>query len=84
VQDARTNQGDVTFRAARPVRGVGEQAEAIFQTVIGSPSVDLYVRSGNAVAEIRTDSLDSPLGRADLLAADIAMARDALGRLHRS
>jgi hypothetical protein len=84
VQDARTNQGDVTFRAATPVRGVGEQAEAIFQTVIGSPSVDLYVRSGNAVAEIRTDSLDSPLGRAGLLAADIAMARDALGRLRRS
>ncbi len=83
VRDARTPPGDVTFMGAAPVRGVGEQAEAIFQTMNGSPSVDLYIWSGNAVVEISAGSLGSPLSRADMLAADIAMARDALASLRR-
>ena len=83
LQDARTNQGDGTFRGAKPEGGLGQQAEAIFQTRSGSPSVDLYVWSGNAIVEIGADSLGPPLSRADLLAADVAMARDALASLRR-
>jgi hypothetical protein len=46
--------------------------------------VDLYVWSGNAVLDVSADSLGPPLSRAYLLAADIAIARDALASLRRN
>jgi hypothetical protein len=76
------------FTGARPVTGVGQQAEAVFQTLDGSPSVTLYVWSGNAELNISaTDlglSFGAPLSRAEKLAADIALARDVLARLKRA
>jgi len=68
------------------VTGVGQQAEAIFGTLNGSPSVTLYAWSGNAEVDISVTDLDfgTPLSQAGKLAADIAMARDVLTRLHRA
>jgi hypothetical protein len=68
------------------VRRVGEQATAIFQTTMGNtPAVDLFVRSGNATLEMDASDvgITPPPSRAGKLAADIAMARDALAALHR-
>jgi len=67
------------------VRGLGEQAIAIFETTMGnSPGVDLYVWSGNVVVEMSYSDVPfggPPLSRAGKLAADIAMARDVLAGL---
>lgn len=85
---SRKNEDGFTFTGAQPVTGVGQQAEAVFQALNGSPSVALYVWSGNAELNISaTDlglSFGAPLSRAEKLAADIAMARDVLARLHRA
>jgi hypothetical protein len=85
---SRKNEDGLTFTGAQPVTGVGQQAEAVFQALSGSPSVALYVWSGNAELNISaTDlglSFGTPLSRAQKLAADIAMARDVLARLHRA
>ena len=86
VQDARKSHGDTKFKGMRTVRGVGEQATAIFQTFRGSPSVDLLVWSGNAEVEVSCTDLGfaPPLSPAGKLAADIAMARDVLADLPRA
>ena len=84
VQYARQNQQGLTFHGAKAVTGVGQQATAIFQVMTGnSPSVALYVWSGNA--EFQVSFTDLPFGtqtsRAAKLAAVIAMARDILAAL---
>ncbi|HET9974564.1 MAG TPA: hypothetical protein VFQ68_40475 [Streptosporangiaceae bacterium] len=85
---SRKNEDGFTFTGAQPVADVGQQAQAVFQKLNGSPSVTLYVWSGNAELNIgATDlglSFGVPLSRAAKLAADIAMARDVLARLHRA
>jgi hypothetical protein len=82
------NIDGVAFTGAQPVTGVGQQAEAIFQTLSGSPGVTLYAWSGNAELDIGATDLGldfgAPLSRAEKLAADIAIARDVLARLHRA
>jgi hypothetical protein len=86
LRDARQNQVDSKFLGARSVRGVGEQATAIFQIEVGnSPAVTLEVLSGNASVEITSSDvgIGAPLSRAGKLAADIAMARDVLAGLRR-
>ena len=73
-----------TFQGAQPVRGVGQQATAVFGTMsANSPSVALYVWSGNAQFQVSfTDlGLGTPTSRATKLAADIAVARDVLAAL---
>ncbi len=85
IQNAK-NQTGSKFLGERSVRGVGEQATAIFQTTMGNtPAVDLFVRSGNATLEVDASDvgITAPPSRAGKLAADIAMARDALAALHR-
>lgn len=86
VQDADKPQEGFTFSGARRVSGLGQQAEAVFQTLNGSPSVSLYVWSGNAEVDVTSTDLGfgSPLSRAAKVAADIAVARDVLGRMHRA
>jgi hypothetical protein len=85
VKYAHQNRNEMTFLGAQPVRGLGDQATAIFQTIGGSPDVAVYVLSGNA--EIFMSISDLPfsptLSRAEKLAADIAMARDVLADLPR-
>jgi hypothetical protein len=65
-----------------------DQAAAIFRTgPAGDPEVELDVWSGNAVIQMTFDSNSiegPPPSRAVMLAADIAVARDALARLHRT
>jgi hypothetical protein len=88
TQSSRKNENGFVFTGAQPVTGIGQQAEAVFQTMDGSPSVTLYAWSGNAELEISaTDlglSFGAPLSRAEKLAADIALARDVLAHLHRA
>ena len=85
IQFAHKNPGDQAFKGSQPVRGLGEQAIAIFETTMGnSPGVDLYVWSGNVVVEMSYSDVPfggPPLSRAGKLAADIAMARDVLAGL---
>jgi hypothetical protein len=84
VQYARQNKSGTKFHGAQAVTGVGQQATAIFQTILGnSPSVALYVWSGNAEFQISFTDLpfSTPPSRATKLAADIAMARDVLAAL---
>jgi hypothetical protein len=83
VQFARQNGNETTFHGAQTVTGVGQQATAIFETLTGSPSVALYVWSGNAEFEVSITDLpfSTPLSRATKLAADISMARDVLADL---
>ena len=76
------------FNGSQPVNGLGTQATAIFSTdPAGEAGVELDVWSGNAVIEMTFDS-SSILGpapsRSVMLAADIAMARDALASLKRA
>ena len=67
------------------MKGLGDQAAAVFETSLGYPDVDLYALSGNA--EIQMSFSDLPfsptLSRAQKLAADIAMIRDVLADLPR-
>ncbi len=83
VQYARQNHDTAKFDGMQPVHGVGAQATAIFQTVMGLPAVDLYVWSGNAEVQVSCADVGfgPPLSRAGKLAADIAMARDVLAGL---
>jgi hypothetical protein len=84
VQFARQNQSGFTFHGAQAVTGVGQQATAIFQVMTdNSPSVSLYVWSGNAEFQVSFTDLPfgTPASRATKLAADIAMARDVLAAL---
>jgi hypothetical protein len=85
VNYAHQNHDGTTFLEAQPVTGLGDQATAVFETLGGSPGVDLYVLSGNAEFDISiSDAPPGPtLSRADKLAADIAMARDVLADLPR-
>ena len=76
------------FNGSQPVKGLGTQATAIFHTdPAGEAGVELDVWSGNAVIEMTFDG-SSILGpgpsRAVMLAADIALARDALASLKRA
>jgi hypothetical protein len=87
LQFARKDS-NTKFNGSQPVKGLGTQATAIFNTgPTGDPAVELDVWSGNAVIEMTFDS-NSILGpapsRAVMLAADIAMARDALASLKRA
>ena len=86
VHASGKNGDGFTFTGARPVTGVGQQAEAVFQTLNGSPSVILYVWSGNAELDISATDLGpvfgAPLSQDEKLAADSALARDVLARLH--
>jgi hypothetical protein len=86
VQYARENHDDTKVTGMRPVRGVGSQADAIFETFTGSPSVELLVWSGNANVEVSCTDLGfgPPLSRAGKLAAAIAIARDVLAALPRA
>lgn len=83
LHSARQNQNGDTFKQARPVKGLGEQATAIFGISLGEPEVNLYVLSGNAEIEVSFSDLPfSPaLSQAGKLTADIAMARDVLAGL---
>jgi hypothetical protein len=84
VQASSQNGNGATFNGAQPVRGLGQQATAIFRTEIGnSPSVHLLVWSGNAEFEFDYTDLpfSSPPGRAAKLAGEIEMARDVLAAL---
>jgi len=85
LQTAHQNQNGNTFLGARPVKGLGDQAAAVFETSLGYPDVDLYALSGNAEIQISFSDLPfSPtLSRAQKLAADIAMIRDVLADLPR-
>ena len=77
---------DTTFHSEQQVKGLGQQAAAVFTTGYqNSPQVDVYVWSGNATVEMSftDDSLAGPpLSQAGKLAADIAMIRDVLAGLH--
>jgi hypothetical protein len=75
-----------TVRGTQPVKGLGEQATAFFETGLGnSPTVTLYVWSGNAEVQLSysQEGATTPVSRAVMLAADIAMARDVLSDLPR-
>jgi hypothetical protein len=87
LQFARKDS-NTKFNGSQPVKGLGTQATAIFNTgPDGDPAVELDVWSGNAVIDMTFDS-SSILGpapsRAGMLAADIALARDALASLKRA
>jgi hypothetical protein len=88
VQYDRENRDDSTFTGAKAVNGLGQQAEAVYQIQSGSPAVSLYLWSGNAELDIGATDLGPafgpPLSQAAKLAADIAVARDVLARLHRA
>ncbi len=85
VQSAEQPWSGIAVTGARPVTGLGEQATAIFQTVTGSPSVDLFIWSGNAEIEVTLVGVTSGSpGRATMLAGDVAAARDVLAGLPRS
>jgi len=88
VQFARKNQGGTAYKGQQPVNGLGQQAVAIFETTEGnSPTVDLYVWSGNVVVDMSYSDVpfgSPPDSRAGKLAADIAMVRDVLAGLHPS
>jgi hypothetical protein len=85
VQSKEQPSSGIAVVGTRPVTGLGEQATAIFQTVQGSPSVDLLIWSGNAEIEVTLDDVTSPSpDRATMLADDVAAARDVLARLPRS
>jgi hypothetical protein len=77
---------DQTINGTQPVRGVGDQATAIMAVEAGSPTVELLVRSGNAVIDVSYGDPAFPpeLSRAGKLAADIAIARDVLAGLRRA
>jgi hypothetical protein len=77
---------DQTIKRTQPVRGIGDQATAIFADEAGTPKVDLLVRSGNAVIDVtyRDPAVPPELSQAGKLAADNAIARDVLANLHRA
>ncbi len=79
---------DSTYDGEQQVTGLGQQATAVFGTGIqGTPQVDLYAWSGNAVVEMNISDdpfASASLSRAGKLAADVAMIRDALAALHRT
>jgi hypothetical protein len=83
VQPAQLSQEGETISGTQSVKGLGDRATAVLITFLGSPEVDLYVLSGNAVIQVSfTDLASGPaLSRAQLLAADIAMVRDVLADL---
>jgi hypothetical protein len=86
VQNADLNESGITRNGTQPVKGVGDQATAVFVTSLGTPEVELYVLSGNAEIEMTFDDQPtgptlSPTGE---LAADIAMVRDVLSDLRRT
>jgi len=87
VQFARKNQGGSAYKGQQSVPGLGQQAIAIFETTEGnSPTVDLYVWSGNVVIDMSYSDVpfgSAPDSRAGKLAADIATARDVLAGLRR-
>lgn len=75
-----------TVKGTQQVRGLGEQATAIIAVEAGSPKVELLVRSGNAVIDVSYGDPPFPpeLSQAGKLAADSAVTRDVLARLHRA
>jgi hypothetical protein len=87
VQDTHQSGHGVTFDGAQPVKGVGQRATAIAQTIAGaSHELTLYVWADNAVIEVSFADLGTPLAgpptpRSVRLAGDTAIARDVLARL---
>jgi hypothetical protein len=85
VQTAEKPWSGIAVVGAQPVTDLGEQATAIFQTVKGGPSVDLFIWSGDAEIEVNLVGVTSGSpGRATMLAGDVAAARDVLAGLPRS
>lgn len=86
LQEASQGLSTIPGDGTQSVPGLGDQATAVFDTLGGSPEVELFLVSGNA--EIETTIVDSvlapALSRAQNLAADVAMARDVLADLARS
>jgi hypothetical protein len=79
-------QLDTAIHGTQPVKGLGEQATALFETQMGdSPGVQLYVWSGNAEIQVSFSNVpfSTPVSRAAMLAADTAITRDVLADLHR-
>jgi hypothetical protein len=85
VEPENQNLPGVTFRGEQPVKGLGQQATALFQASAGSTDVDLYILSGNAEIDLYFSPvlLGPQPSRAAMLAADIVMAREALAGLPR-
>ena len=86
VQSARKGETDTKVIRTQPVNGLGQQAIALFTTVMGnSPDVDVYVLSDNAEIQVSYSNVpfSTPLSRSAMLAADTAMTRDVLADLHR-
>jgi hypothetical protein len=82
VKGAEQSGDGITVTGTQPVKGLGGQADAIFETGIGGPATDLFVWSGTA--EIEVDLIESPsFSHAALLAAATAMAREVLADLPR-
>jgi hypothetical protein len=84
LQQSQQKQSGITYDGSEPVRDLGQQATAVFETSVGSPEVNLYILAGNA--EIDLDFFDAPFsgpqpGRAAVLAAGIVMAREVLADL---
>lgn len=86
VQNADLGESGITRNGTQQVKGVGDQATAVFVSWLGTPEVDLYVLSGNAEIEMSFDDGAIPLTltRTEELAADIAMVRDVLSDLRRT
>ncbi|HEU5385610.1 MAG TPA: hypothetical protein VFX25_07625 [Streptosporangiaceae bacterium] len=78
----------VTVTGVRAIPDLGDEAVASYSLEPGAAHVQLYVLSGNAELEIgATDlglSFGAPLSRAEKLAADTALTRDVLARLHQA
>lgn len=86
VQYDHQNRDDSRFTGAKAVSGLGQQAEATYQIRSGSPTVSLYLWSGNAEVTISASDVEfgSPLSQAGKLAADTAIARDVLAHMGRA
>jgi hypothetical protein len=87
VAPGNQNTAGITFDGERPVRDLGQQATALFETSDGSADLDLYVLSGNA--EIELDFSPMSLGgpqpsRTVMLADDVVMAREVLTAMPRT
>jgi hypothetical protein len=77
-----------TFHREQPVKGLGQQASAVFLTGFeNTPEVDVYAWSDNATVEMSFNDdpyAGPPLSQAGKLAADIALVRDVFAKLRRA
>jgi hypothetical protein len=81
IQADRKSQFGITFQGTQPVKGLGDQAIAIFQSFDGSPGVEMEALAGNA--EIEMTFTDVTLTPAEQVTAETAMIRDVLADLPR-